>query len=244
MFDHVAIHVADLAASERFYRTVLGALGIEPTHVAADKVEWDDFHMLAASATNPPTRHLHVAFVAPSRKQVDEFWHGGVGAGYEDDGLPGERPQYTPSYYGAFLRDPDGNSAEAVRHDFVRSGGRIDHLWIRVRDLDATSAFYVATMRHTSLHEGRRWARGRQFRGASATFSLVADGAPATEHLRFAFPAPDRQTVDNFHRDAIAIGCEDAGAPGEQVGHGAQGYAAAVLDPNGTRVESVLRQPR
>ena len=130
--------------------------------------------MLAASATNPPTRHLHVAFVAPSRKQVDEFWHGGVDAGYEDDGSPGERPQYTPNYYGAFLRDPDGNSAEAVRHDFVRSGGHIDHLWIRVRDLDAASGFYAATMRHTGLREGRRWAQGRQFRGTSATFSTLS----------------------------------------------------------------------
>lgn len=241
MFDHVAIHVADLTASERFYRTVLAALGIEPTHVAAGRLEWDDLHVVAASATNPPTRHLHVAFVAPSRKQVDEFWHAGVDAGYEDDGAPGERPQYTPGYYGAFLRDPDGNSAEAVRHDFVRSESHIDHLWIRVRDLDATSRFYVATMRHTGLCEGRRWSQGRQFRGASATFSLVADGAPATEHLRFAFPAPNRQIVENFHREAVATGYEDAGTPSEKGEHEAPGYAAAVLDPSGTRVESVFR---
>lgn len=242
MFDHAAIHVADLAASERFYRTVLAALGIASTHVAAERIEWDDFHVVAASSTNPPTRHLHVGFVAPSREQVDEFWRLGIGAGYQDDGPPGERPQYTPGYYGAFLRDPDGNSAEAVRHDFVRSGGHIDHLWIRVRDLDAASDFYVATMPHTRLSEGRRWPQGRQFRGASATFSLVADGAPVTEHLQMAFSAPDRQTVENFHRDAIGIGCEDAGAPGERSPHGSRRYAATVFDSNGTKVESAFER--
>jgi catechol 2,3-dioxygenase-like lactoylglutathione lyase family enzyme len=241
MFDHVAIHVADLAASERFYRTVLVALGIESTRVADSRIEWNDFHLVAASSTNPPTGHLHVAFAAPSREQVEEFWCVGVDAGYEDDGSPGERPQYTPSYYGAFLRDPDGNSVEAVRHDFVRGGGHIDHLWIRVRDLGAASGFYAATMRHTGLREGRCWQQGRQFRGASATFSLVADGGPATEHLQVSFPAPTRRAVDDFYRDAIAIGGEDAGAPRER-GDGAPDYAAAVLDPNGTRVESAFRQ--
>jgi catechol 2,3-dioxygenase-like lactoylglutathione lyase family enzyme len=166
--------------------------------------------LVAASAVNSPTRHLHVGFLAPSRERVDEFWRAGTDAGCQDDGPPGKRPQYTPSYYGAFLRDPDGNSAEAVRHDFVRNGCHIDHLWIRVRDLDAASGFFAATMRHTGLREGRRWPQGRQFRGASATFSLVADGAPVTERLQVAFPAPDRQAVDDFHRDAIAIGGRDA----------------------------------
>ena len=245
MFDHVGIRVVDLAASERFYRTVLAALGIEPTHVAGDeRIEWDDFHVAAASSTNLSTRHLHVGFVAPSRQQVDEFWRAGIDAGYEDDGAPGERPQYTPSYYGAFLRDPDGNSAEAVRHDFVRSGGNIDHLWIRVRDLAATSGFYAATMRHTGLREGRCWPQGRQFRGASATFSLVADDGPVTEHLQVAFPAPDPQTVDDFHRDAIAFGGKDAGAPRERFEDRTRAYTAAVIDPGGTRVESAFRQAR
>jgi catechol 2,3-dioxygenase-like lactoylglutathione lyase family enzyme len=244
MFDHIAIHVADLAASERFYRTTFGALGVKPTHSAEDRAEWGDFRVIAASSAHPPTQHLHVGFVAPSREHVDEFWRAGIAAGYKDDGPPGERPQYTPGYYGAFLRDPDGNSAEAVQHDFVRRGGHIDHLWIRVSDLDAASAFYASTMRHTGLREGRRWAQGCQFRGAWATFSLVADGGPVTEHLRIAFPAPDRQTVDDFHREAIAIGYIDAGSPGKQPGYDSCCYAATVLDPNGTNVESVFRRHR
>ena len=47
---------------------------------------------------------------------MDEFWRIGTAAGFRDDGAPGPRPQYSDSYYGAFLLDPDGNSVEAVRH--------------------------------------------------------------------------------------------------------------------------------
>lgn len=238
MLDHLAIRVADLEESERFYATTLAVLGVETTRRTADRVEWGDFHLVAASPERPPTRHLHVGFVAPSREHIDEFWRAGTGAGYEDDGPPGERSEYTSGYYGAFLRDPDGNSAEAVRHDFVRRGGCVDHLWIRVADLDATAAFYVTTMRHTGLREGRLWPEGRQFRGAWATLSLAADGRPLTENLELAFPAPDRQVVEEFHEEAIQRGHADDGAPGERPG-GA--YAAAVLDPAGTRVESVFR---
>ena len=62
------------------------------------------------------TRGLHVGFGAPSREHVDAFWQAGVEKGYPDDGR-GARPQYREDYYGGFLRDPDGNSAEAVHHD-------------------------------------------------------------------------------------------------------------------------------
>lgn len=240
MFEHVTVRAADARASERFYRTTLGALGIEPGRVGPERIEWDDFVIASADAANPPTRNLHVGFVAPSRDRVDEFWRAGVDGGYEDDGAPGERPQYTPGYYGAFLRDPDGNSAEAVHHLDVRRGGHIDHLWIRVRDLDATAAFYTTIMRSTGLREGRRWETGRQFRGAWATFSLVADGRPITEHLELAFPAPDRGAVEDFHATAVSAGHRGAGSPGERpFPHPA--YAAAVLDPDGTKVESVFR---
>lgn len=241
MFDHVRIRVADRTASERFYRTTLGELGIEPTHAGPDSVEWEDFSIVAADGEHPPTRHLHVAFVAPTREHVGAFWRAGLSAGGTDDGEPGERPQYTASYYGAFLRDPDGNSAEAVIHSDVRRGGNIDHLWIRVPDLDAAVAFYVAIARHTGLREGRRWQDGRQFRGAWATFSLLADGAAPTENLHVAFPATDRRTVQDFHRAATAAGYRDHGGPGERPSRQSGCYSAQVLDPQGTSVESVFR---
>lgn len=244
MLDHVTIRASDLAASERFYRITLGALGIEPSRNGEDWIAWDDFLIAAADGEHPPTGHLHLGFVASSRDQVDKFWRAGINAGYQDDGPPGERPQYTPGYYGAFLRDPDGNSAEGVRHDFVRQGGHIDHLWIRVGDLDAASAFYATIMPFTGLREGRRWENGRQFRGDRATFSLVTDDTPVTEHFHVAFPAPDRQTVEDFHRAATDAGYRDNGAPGERPQPQPGYYAACVLDPDGTNVESVCRERR
>jgi catechol 2,3-dioxygenase-like lactoylglutathione lyase family enzyme len=239
MLDHITIRAADLVATERFYRATLTALGIEPAAETGERIEWGDFAIAAAGAEHPPTRHLHLAFVAPSREHVDAFWRAGTEAGHEDGGAPGERPRYTPGYYGAFLRDPDGNSAEAVHHADVRRGGNLDHLWIRVRDLEAATAFYAGIMRHTGLREGRRWEHGRQFRGAWATFSLVDDGAPLTESLHIAFPAPDRETVGDFHRAATIGGGRDAEEPRES----AAGYRARVLDPDGASVESIHREP-
>ena len=114
MFDHVAIAVADLAASERFYRTVLSVLGVEPSHADAALVEWEDWDIGAADREHPVARGLHVGFRAPSREAVDAFWRLGIDAGYRDGGGPGPRTIYGPDYYGGFLLDPDGNSVEAV----------------------------------------------------------------------------------------------------------------------------------
>jgi catechol 2,3-dioxygenase-like lactoylglutathione lyase family enzyme len=242
MFDHVTIRASDRARSEHLYRTVLAELDIAPTSCGSLLVAWNDFEIIAADAGHPPTRRLHVGFVAADRNAVDAFWRAGLEAGASSDGEPGERPQYTPGYYGAFLIDPDGNSIEAVVHDDVRRGGNIDHLWIGVSDLETASRFYRTIARHTGLREGRSWDGGRQFRGAWATFSLVADGRPSTENLHLAFPAPDRQTVQDFHRAATGAGYRDNGAPAERAHCYPGYYAAFVLDPDGTSVESVIHE--
>ena len=241
MFAHVTIRVSERVESERFYRTVLPVLGVEPTHDTPDLVAWDDFALIAADADHPPTRHLHVGFVAASRGAVDAFWQIGVAAGYEDAGEPGERTQYRPDYYGAFLRDPDGNSIEAVHHADTRAGGHIDHLWIGVSDLARAEAFYTTIARWTGLRPGSRWEGAVQVTGAWATFSLIADGRPPTTGLHLAFPAPDRATVTDFHRGALAAGYRHHGAPGPRPHYGDGYFAAYVLDPDGTNVESVLR---
>jgi catechol 2,3-dioxygenase-like lactoylglutathione lyase family enzyme len=235
VFDHVTVRAADRVASERFYRTTLGAIGIEPSASGDAAIAWDDFALRGADASNPPTCNLHLAFVASSRERVDEFWRAGRAAGHRDAGGPGERPEYTPSYYGAFLRDPDGNSAEAVHHADVRRGGHLDHLWIRVADLDAAAGFYGAIMRHAGLRPGRRWPQGVQFRGAWATFSLVADGSHRTENLELAFPAPDRPALDEFRRAALDAGGSEAGTAGPRPP--SRGVDSVfVRDPDGNRV--------
>jgi catechol 2,3-dioxygenase-like lactoylglutathione lyase family enzyme len=239
----VALRVADRAASERFYRTVLAPLGIEPTHDNPDFIEWEDFALGAATPDRPTTRHLHIGFVARTREHAEAFWRTGVEAGYESDGAPGERPEYGPDYYGAFLLDPDGNSAEAVHAGDSPQSGHIDHLWIGVRDLDASTAFYDLIGGHTGLRSEPRRGR-RQYRGATeATFSLLADGRPPTENLHLAFAAPDKQTVEAFHAAAVAAGYTSNGEPGERVGEDlihAGYYAAFVLDPDGNNIESVF----
>ncbi len=117
MFDHVAIAVSDLAASERFYRTVLATLGVEPSHAGAELVEWEDFDIGATDTEHPVARGLHVGFRAPDRAHVDAFWQAGVDSGHPDDGAPGLRTDYGPTYYGAFLLDPDGHNVEVVNHN-------------------------------------------------------------------------------------------------------------------------------
>ncbi len=239
MFDHVAIRVSDLTRSEHFYTTVLGALGHVPERDGQD-LFWDEFYIGPTDAEHPVTRHLHVGLVAASREAVDRFDQAGVDAGYSSDGEPGERPQYRPGYYGAFLLDPDGNSVEAVHHDHVERGGVIDHLWIGVRDAERSFAFYELIAPYTGLRQGLAWEGARQLSGAGATFVLVAAGRQPTSGLHLAFPAPDQQTVRDFHAAALAAGHTDHGPPGERRQYHPGYFAAFVLDPDGTNVESVF----
>jgi predicted lactoylglutathione lyase len=238
VFDHVTIRASDRGASERFYETVLRTIGVERTHSGEHYAEWDDFSLAQATDEKPPTHRLHIAFVAQSRELVDEFWRVGTEAGYRDDGAPGPRPQYRDDYYGSFLLDPDGNSAEAVHHgDVPTRTGRIDHLWIGVSDVTAAQRFYETI----ALHAGFRLAHAKpdfaHFRSGDGSFSLVAR-AP-TENVHMAFPASENSTVDGFHRAATEAGYRDNGPPGERAVYHAGYYSAFVLDPDGNNVEVV-----
>ncbi|MEA2289806.1 MAG: hypothetical protein QOD55_1803 [Solirubrobacteraceae bacterium] len=237
MFDHVTIRVSDREASERFYATLLSTLGVERTHADEDFAEFGDFSLTAAGDGTPPTRRLHVAFVAPSRRHVDAFWRGGTDAGYRDDGAPGPRPQYREDYYGGFLLDPDGNSVEAVHHGAMRQGGVIDHLWIRVRDVAAARRFYETVAPHAGISPSGDRPDHAQFTGQTGSFSLVPGAV--TEHVHMAFPVGDDASVDAFHRAATDAGYRDNGAPGERPVYHPGYYAAFVLDPDGNNVEVV-----
>jgi catechol 2,3-dioxygenase-like lactoylglutathione lyase family enzyme len=235
MFDHVTIRVSDLAASSAFYSTVLGR---EPQ--GHEYREWDDFSIAPVEDDRPLTRHVHLAFAAKSREEVDAFWQRGVDAGYESDGESGLRPQYHPDYYGAFLLDPDGNSVEACTgfRDSV-DGPPLDHLWLGVQDLAPSRRFWetVAPVLSLNVTEDREtrfhvWAGDR-------SFALVADGRPPAEHVHLAFPVPDDETVAEFHRVATGAGYRDNGGPGERPEYHAGYVGAFVLDPNGWNVEAV-----
>jgi catechol 2,3-dioxygenase-like lactoylglutathione lyase family enzyme len=236
-FDHVTIRVADRSASERFYDTVLSPLGIDQTYRTPAFTEWGNFLLAGADDANPPTRRLHVGFAAPSREHVDEFWRVGTGAGYRDDGQPGPRPEYRSDYYGAFLLDPDGNSAEAVHHGGLGAGGVIDHLWIRVADVAAARRFYETIGPHAGLRIGDDTPDRVQFAGTSGSFSLVR-GEP-TENLHMAFPTDDDSDVQRFHETATEAGYRSNGPPGERPRYHPGYYAAYVLDPDANNIEVV-----
>jgi catechol 2,3-dioxygenase-like lactoylglutathione lyase family enzyme len=241
VFDHVGIAASDLAASERFYRTVFGALGVEPSHADAALVEWEDWALGPTDSEHAVTRGLHVGFGARDREQVDAFWQAGIDAGYHDAGGPGPRPEYGSTYYGGFLLDPDGNSVEAVhgaRENAVPEG-RIDHLWIRVRDPQVSRRFYTTIAPHAEIRLTRDEPARVQFSGLDYSFSLVRDERPLTEHLHLAFPAREDTAVRAFHAAALAAGYEDHGAPGERAVYHPGYYGAFVLDPDGHNVEVV-----
>ncbi len=237
MFDHVTIRVDDPAASLRFYETVLPILGISKTYTNDYLAEWDDFSVAPATDDKPATRRLHLGFVASSRDLVDEFWRAGTDAGYRDDGPPGPRPQYRDDYYGAFLLDPDGNSAEAVHHEEVGKPGNIDHLWVRVADLASSRRFYELVAPHAGFRLVADLPDRARFAGRGGSFSIV-DGPPAqNDHI--AFPAPDNAAVDAFHAELLRAGYRDNGPPGERAVYHPGYYGAFVLDPDGNNVELV-----
>ena len=237
MFDHVTIRVTDRGASERFYDTVLAELAIDRTYRTRTFSEWYDFSLTAADEENPVTRRLHVGFAAPSRDHVDAFWRAGTEAGYADDGPPGPRPEYADDYYGSFLLDPDGNSAEAVHFDGLRRGGNVDHIWIRVADVAAAKRFYETIAPHAGLHLAYDSPERIWLEGASGSFSVLS-GTP-TENVHIAFPTDDDGAVQRFHEAAVEAGYESRGAPGERPRYHPGYYAAYVLDPDGNNVEVV-----
>jgi catechol 2,3-dioxygenase-like lactoylglutathione lyase family enzyme len=244
VFDHVTVRVEDVDASLRFYGLALGALGYGEPYRGGHFFEWEDLSISEAREDRPVTRNLHLALVArSSRGEVAAWWKAMTAAGHPDDGAPGLRPRYAPDYYGAFVRDPDGNSVEAVHHGEPRGGeNRLDHLWIRVRDLEASRRFYEAVAPVVGLHVEDGTADRFHVAGGGRSFALVRDD-PVTENVHVAFPAPDRATVEAFHRAALAAGFRDNGGPGERRYHAGY-YGAFLLDPDGNNVEAVFHDRR
>jgi catechol 2,3-dioxygenase-like lactoylglutathione lyase family enzyme len=115
--DHVAFEVADLARSAAFYDAVFFALGTRRAFESAGAVAWGDNRpafWVVARGRGPAPGYGHVALRAVGRSAVDAAYAAGLRHGGSGDGPPGPRPQYGPSYYAAYLRDPDGLRVEVV----------------------------------------------------------------------------------------------------------------------------------
>ena len=96
--------------------------------------------------------------------------------------------------------------------------GRIDHLWLRVRDPHASRRFYTTIAPHAGLRLAHDDPGRVQLSGPDFSFSLVRDERPLTEHVHLAFPAREDATVRAFHAAALSAGDEDHGGPGERAG--------------------------
>ena len=120
MFDHVKFGVSDFAASKLFFLKALEPLGIAvasegpPTYGV--ELCTHSNASLCLFQTHEKPAHLHLAFVAESRQQVDAFYRAALEVGAKDNGAPGLRPQYHANYYAAFVIGPDGHNVEVVCH--------------------------------------------------------------------------------------------------------------------------------
>lgn len=121
MIDHLAIQTADVAVSAAFYDTVLATIGaariIDRGDVIGYGIGLPKF-WLGPLTTGPARREIHVAFTCSSRDVVNDFYRAAIELGAESLHQPQVWPEYHPGYYGAFVRDPDGNNVEAVHHTF------------------------------------------------------------------------------------------------------------------------------
>ncbi len=128
MIDHFGINCADWASSKNFYDKVLSVLGFsrQLDHGVAIGYGRDrpSFWIADSSAGDAggPNREVHIAFTAASPEAVRAFFHEALAQGAEPLHEPRLWPEYHPNYYGAFVRDPDGNNVEAVCHQPALSG--------------------------------------------------------------------------------------------------------------------------
>jgi len=120
MFDHVKFGVSDFAASKAFFLEALAPIGIvvvgEGVPTYGIELSADDKVSLVLFQTEEKPAHLHLAFAAVNRKQVDAFHRAALHAGGTDNGPPGLRPHYHANYYAAFVIGPDGHNIEVVCH--------------------------------------------------------------------------------------------------------------------------------
>ncbi|PTT90649.1 VOC family protein [Pelomonas sp. HMWF004] len=121
MFDHVKFGARNYTASKAFYLQALAPLGVVAggEGVPSYGIELcipGQAASLCLFQTDEKPAHLHLAFVAATREQVDAFYRAALAAGGQDNGPPGLRPKYHANYYAAFVIDPDGHNIEAVCH--------------------------------------------------------------------------------------------------------------------------------
>jgi len=238
MFDHVTLRVADLADATRAFAAVLDELEIEQTTRTPRFSAWGNFALTQTDDEHPIAQRVHVAFIAPTPAHVERFGEAGIAAGFADDGPAGPRPNYADDYYAAFLKDRAGNSFEAVHRDGERPKRNIDHVAIRVDDVEASTVFYSTIAPAAGLTIRRQTADRATFSVGAADGSFIVIAGEPTQDIHIAFSGDD-DDVRRFHADATAAGYRSNGEPGERPRYHEGYYAAFVLDPDGNNIEVV-----
>jgi catechol 2,3-dioxygenase-like lactoylglutathione lyase family enzyme len=120
VLSHLSFGVADLGRATAFYDGVLASLGYVRVWSDDEAAGYgepggnDKLALFARPESSPPGDGFHLAFAAPNRAAVDAFHAAALRLGGSDHGAPGARPHYSPTYYAAFVADPDGHKLEAV----------------------------------------------------------------------------------------------------------------------------------
>jgi catechol 2,3-dioxygenase-like lactoylglutathione lyase family enzyme len=120
MFDHVVFGVSDYSASKAFFLKALEPLGVAVVSEGPLGVELcrpGNKASLCIRRIEEKSTHLHLAFAAENRRQVEDFYRAALQAGGKDNGAPGLRPLYHENYYAAFVIGPDGHNIEVVCHE-------------------------------------------------------------------------------------------------------------------------------
>jgi catechol 2,3-dioxygenase-like lactoylglutathione lyase family enzyme len=119
MFDHIVFGVSDYAASKAFFLKALEPIGLAVVSEGSLGIELsaDGKSSLCIRKAGEKSGHLHLAFTAENRQQVEAFYRAALEDGAKDNGAPGLRPNYTGQYYAAFVIGPDGHNIEVVCHE-------------------------------------------------------------------------------------------------------------------------------
>ena len=123
MFSHITLGTDDIERARRFYEPVMATLGLEQPFALPETLVFGELAGVKLFVVRPfdggtahPGNGPHAALLAPTRAAVDAFHAAALAHGGSDAGAPGPRPHYHAHYYGAYVRDPDGNKLQAVCH--------------------------------------------------------------------------------------------------------------------------------